>query len=280
MAGRVMSIGWSPSQARYNVVIVGKTGVGKSPLINYLFGYEKAEQGVGKPVTQKGFWAYDIEINKLPVRLFDSWGLEPGKDREWEKELEKEFAKRDTRHSVIEWFHTAFYCVAAGGARVEDFEIQIIKRFLEKKNKITIILTKSDLASDSEKEAIENTLRQALGHNIRIFKVCSESKELLGGRKTEQYGKNEVEEQTYKDFWETIVTRLPIRCRSLVEEMIEYWYNEMVNMIKEETGFWNDNDIAGKLKDELESFQHLLVSVIKDEITNTFEVYKLVSVQK
>ena len=35
-----------------NILVVGKTGVGKSTLINHLFRDNLAETGVGKPVTQ------------------------------------------------------------------------------------------------------------------------------------------------------------------------------------------------------------------------------------
>lgn len=35
-----------------NVLLMGATGVGKSSLINALFGKEIAKAGVGKPITQ------------------------------------------------------------------------------------------------------------------------------------------------------------------------------------------------------------------------------------
>ena len=50
--------------SRYNAVIVGQTGVGKSTLVNYLYGQDIAAVGVGKPVTTEGFYAYDFEINR------------------------------------------------------------------------------------------------------------------------------------------------------------------------------------------------------------------------
>ena len=39
--------------AQLNVLIIGKTGVGKSTLVNSIFGESITEEGLGKPVTQK-----------------------------------------------------------------------------------------------------------------------------------------------------------------------------------------------------------------------------------
>ena len=43
------------SEARYNIVVLGQAGAGKSSLINYLFGKNIRETGTGKPVTLRGF---------------------------------------------------------------------------------------------------------------------------------------------------------------------------------------------------------------------------------
>ena len=56
-----------------NLMIAGKTGSGKSTLINALFREKIAKTGVGMPITQ--------EIQKLtkegvPLTLFDTQGLE------------------------------------------------------------------------------------------------------------------------------------------------------------------------------------------------------------
>ena len=41
-----------------NILIAGKSGVGKSSLLNYIFGEEVAETGAGKPVTAEGLHEY------------------------------------------------------------------------------------------------------------------------------------------------------------------------------------------------------------------------------
>ena len=158
--------------ARYNAVIVGQTGVGKSSLINYLYGHKVAKTGVGGPVTEKavnGFHAYNFELNGLPVCVFDSWGLEVGKHEEWLQNLDNEFKQRGVNESADKWFHSAFYCIQAGGARVQECDIAIIKKFRAKSYPITVVLTKCDQVS----EEVEEDLRKELQAQINGLSVIS-----------------------------------------------------------------------------------------------------------
>ena len=56
-----------------NLLVVGGTGVGKSSLINLVFGKEVARVGNGKPIT-KGIDRY--EVNDFPLVLYDAEGYE------------------------------------------------------------------------------------------------------------------------------------------------------------------------------------------------------------
>jgi GTP-binding protein EngB required for normal cell division len=62
-----------------NIVITGKTGVGKSTLINAIFGEELSKEGTGRPVTQKISMYTNSDI---PVAIYDTVGLELDKDRQ------------------------------------------------------------------------------------------------------------------------------------------------------------------------------------------------------
>ena len=59
----------------FNLAVFGKTGVGKSTLVNAIFGSEVAATGVGKPVTQ------GLDYHRHPgglLGLYDSEGFETG----------------------------------------------------------------------------------------------------------------------------------------------------------------------------------------------------------
>jgi len=192
------------TQYRYNIAIVGKSGVGKSAFINYLFQTHKAKTGAGRPVTEKGFHPYDIDINSLPVRIYDSWGLEADKADQWIAELNTELQKRGTDTSPQHWFHTVFYCINAGGHKVESFDSKVIKKFLDHKNRVTVIFTKADLISESDLEEMTRVIREDVDESIPVIPVCSEDKVLLSGRKVTPFGRVNVFTQVALAHWNTI----------------------------------------------------------------------------
>lgn len=98
-----------------NILIAGKSGVGKSSLLNYIFGEEVAETGAGKPVTAEGLHEYSFELkdnDRISFSICDSWGLEPDKADEWHKQIIDKVAEYD-KHSINEWFSTIIYCLSA-----------------------------------------------------------------------------------------------------------------------------------------------------------------------
>lgn len=60
-----------------NIIVAGKTGVGKSTLINSVFREKLAETGMGKPVTQH---MRKITKKGVPLAIYDTRGFELGKE--------------------------------------------------------------------------------------------------------------------------------------------------------------------------------------------------------
>lgn len=260
---------------KYNVVVLGKSGVGKSSFINYLYGKKVAKTGTGKPVTELGFHPIDFKLDEMDIRLYDTWGLEAGKSKKWSEYLEKELKNRSYEYSVNEWFHTVFYCISGGGHRIEQFELDTINKFICDKYAVTVVLTKADQTTHDELEQLKKTLYEKLGNNLVVIPVCSEEKLLIGGNKTRQFGKKEIEYEVYMNFWKSIKSRLPRRCEKILLNKLSKWKKEQERYIEQETGIWNEQDIEKELIKQAKKLVNDINTLndVKIELKKTVETY-------
>lgn len=109
---------------RFNLAIFGKSGVGKSTLINAVFGENVANTGIGEPVTKDS----QLHVHREGVLgIYDTRGLEIGEDgKKIIKELRSYIAK--TREADLsEQVHVVWYCVCAGDNRFEAHEADFIR---------------------------------------------------------------------------------------------------------------------------------------------------------
>lgn len=174
----------------YNISVIGKSGVGKSSLLNYLFGEIKADVGVGKPVTLEGFHLKKGSISGNEVNIYDSWGLEAGKEETWRQKFKKFQKEKQQEKDVKKWLHTVIYCISGEGKRIEDFEIRTIKAIQQEKLKPVIVITKGD--SRGAKEFSEK-VNSILGVETILVNNVEKTKG-FGALKTvsEPFGKKEL----------------------------------------------------------------------------------------
>jgi len=129
-----------------NILLAGATGVGKSSLINMIFGEDVAQVGTGKPVTQR----IDIyESADCDVKIFDSKGYElaDSDDDEFYDTVINMAAKTQRPEDAI---HMVWYCIASNGARVQDYDLRALDAFTKCNIPIAVILTKADTPSEEE----------------------------------------------------------------------------------------------------------------------------------
>ncbi len=108
---------------RFNVLLCGKTGAGKSTLINAIFGADVAPTGNGVPVTlATEYFAHP----RLPIGVFDTQGFETGEsgDRILAR-LEAEIATRRSQ-PISEQVHVVWYVVRSGDRRFEDSQARFV----------------------------------------------------------------------------------------------------------------------------------------------------------
>ncbi|GHP81199.1 GTPase [Helicobacter pylori] len=106
-----------------NILLIGAIGVGKSSLINGLFGQEVAKAGVGKSLTQHLEKYVDEEKGLI---LWDTKGIE-AKDYQntmesLKKEMEDSFKTLDEKRAI----DVAYLCVKETSSRVEEREKELL----------------------------------------------------------------------------------------------------------------------------------------------------------
>jgi uncharacterized protein (DUF697 family)/GTPase SAR1 family protein len=110
---------------RFNLAIFGKTGVGKSTLINAVFGEEVAPTGIGEPVTMEDH----LYLHRAGfLGLLDTRGLEIGKDTDTLIGELGKYVKRMRQGELSEHIHVAWYCVRATDRRFEETEAEFIRQ--------------------------------------------------------------------------------------------------------------------------------------------------------
>ena len=188
-----------PFDSSVNLLVLGKTGVGKSSLLNYLFGDAVAPTGAGRPVTGQGlFRCRPFAYRNLSITVYDSWGLEPDKAEQWERLIQQELDSRDGQ-SIAGWFHAIVYCIDAKRSRLEDFECTcVIDRIINAGSKVNFALTRAGLASRANLEGIRTILASRYPRQ-ECCEVESVSAQLLGGRTTTPFGREALLDQICKN---------------------------------------------------------------------------------
>lgn len=152
-----------------NIIVAGKTGVGKSTLINSMFRDNLAETGIGKPITQH---MRKISKKGVPLNIYDTKGFELGKDAQ--KEVKKEIL--DTIKSgmsgtdVNKAIHCIWYCINTASNRIEPEEIEWL-RDLAKENSVTevpVIIVLTQAFSKPNAEKMKNLI---MDENLDVIQV-------------------------------------------------------------------------------------------------------------
>lgn len=152
-----------------NIIVAGKTGVGKSTLINAVFRGDFADTGIGKPVTDH---IRKITKKGVPLTIYDTRGFELKKDVQ--DQVKKEIfdtindglASKDINQAI----HCLWYCVNTASHRIEPEEINWIREISEE-NKIAqvpIIVVLTQSFSKKNAEIMKKTL---LEENLNIVQV-------------------------------------------------------------------------------------------------------------
>lgn len=160
-----------------NLQIIGKTGVGKSTLVNAIFGEKVADVKKGEPCTMETK-CYENEKYDF-IRIYDTRGIEISKDFDIEKvfnETLKDIKEKCEKNEPDSLIHCLLYCFTGTRFEREEGEILVKLRQTYEGKKLPIILVLTQDLGEVDEEDGEDGFKQLYESiNKIIEEKCEQS---------------------------------------------------------------------------------------------------------
>ncbi len=197
------------SLGRFNLAIFGKTGTGKSTLVNAIFGEDIAATGTGRPVTTG--LDYYLHPNGI-LGIYDSRGFETGEAGDRILGAMEDIVASTRTADASEQIHAAWYTVRWSDRRFEDHQGAFVQRLHDLGLPVLFVLTQvpCNAAGQIHEDALEFAryiagLGLPLAGDGRVFLTNAKPDPFLG---TVVFGLQELLDATFDTIPEVAVAAL------------------------------------------------------------------------
>ena len=253
-----------------NILLIGKSGVGKSTLINAILKEDRAQTQLGKPCTE-GINKYESQN----LRLWDSQGIELKENNNLKKVLEI------TRNLIInnnnlgdpdKYIHCIWYCTT--GQRFEEVEEESMKQLINmySDNSLPLILVYTLALSDEIFNGMKDSIKERIPKNIDIMPVLAKDYTLKGGATVKAYGKEDLINLSLSKFKNAIdhvsfstVKHLVIHMFDDMINNYQYVYQEVIRQLNSLKSF---DESKSYLKNILKEFHTIITGQEINELSN------------
>ena len=272
------------NSCHFNILLLGKTGVGKSTLINGIFEFneiEGAKTGVGKPITQN-FDEYTSDKRKC-LRIIDSKGIELGEHNintvfnSAKGLIEKKAFEGDPDKLI----HCIWYCFKSDILRFEDIEKDTVSLLMNQYGNndlpVIIVITQNydDTATKTMIDLIKNEFK-FLNREMVIVPVVAKEQIIEKKKNKLVIQKEGIEDLIKISFEKSQKAIYPAIMKSIQEKICQTF---VINSKNKKNKLKNElNEIAQKTlngiteNENIESSIFKLSSIVVKILNNFFDV--------
>ena len=233
-----------------NLLILGKTGAGKSSLVNYICDKKVASVSAGGIGSKESIERYEYKYDQTSINLYDTKGIEELELSEKPRLALFELSKEKAGFDMI------IYCINTGVKKVSTKEIKKILEIRRNNKNLILVITADDITKGNDNNVF-NQMHVIGFTDGEIIKVNSENKVYITGEKSISYGK--------EDFFHAIRKKVSNKIFTSIEKEIT------VNVSRKATTW------KLRCKNELNSNKKLFISKDKrrteTELVDDFNQY-------
>ena len=225
-----------------NVLLVGRSGVGKSTLINSFLKEEKAKAGIGKPITQ-GFDTYIVDREGLDtsIRLIDSKGIENNSFKESIDRIKLFISQKLKSSNKDQFIHCIWYCITE--TRFYDEDKESIKSLLSsyEDDYLPIIIVYTKAVDTEESSEFIKSFKEFLSDDndnindkieyISILAKDKQGKKAHGIKSLEGVTLSRIKQANNSPYYQSIRERIIDLYKFNIDRKYENIKDKAINMI-------------------------------------------------